>query len=572
MKDEILKFIQKNNLSIFNSVKTSLKPKYSIYKTRDAKSIHTKILNKISQNFEFSDTANILQFFDFTDNKSEIIKRQKFFSKLRTLNLDNNFLKNISKVKKYWKPRYNVAVVTEDSQTFTLLKKRGCPVELLISEIDVQMLESRDVVQIIDCPDYGAQLESLPQSVFLKNMDEVYLERHLEDFSGWKENLEELSNNSTIKSIEKIVDLLLPLKELINDGETSAINEDVIYDKLSKANSYIEEKLESLTLSGMGLMKILSSGVLPNNLKEIVEESVIRFEIPRQVINIGIPLKIDEVELNKLIEEQSKNEFIDLAENVKDNSERIKDIPEKLKELEILIMFFDFISGVNNFMTKEMTFPAMSDDLEMNNTTNLLIANPKPISFNLTREFKCSILTGANSGGKTTLVEHLLQLISLTQLGLPTTGKVTMPLFSEVYYFAKNKGSNLKGAFETLLTQMSKIKPGNKTLILADEIESVTEPGVAGNIIAATAQYYIEKNCFLVVATHLGHEIAKILPKYARIDGIEAKGLTENFELIVEHNPVLGRLAHSTPELIVEKMAKIEKKDYFKYLDDFLKK
>jgi lysophospholipid acyltransferase (LPLAT)-like uncharacterized protein len=47
-------------------------------------------------------------------------------------------------------------------------------------------------------------------------------------------------------------------------------------------------------------------------------------------------------------------------------------------------------------------------------------------------------------------------------------------LFSEIYYFAKNKGSTNKGAFETLLTQLSKIQPGKQTLILADEIESVT--------------------------------------------------------------------------------------------------
>ena len=86
-----------------------------------------------------------------------------------------------------------------------------------------------------------------------------------------------------------------------------------------------------------------------------------------------------------------------------------------------------------------------------------------------------------------------------------------MPLFSEVYYFAKNKGSSDKGAFENLLSQMAKIKPGNNTLILADEIESVTEPGVAGKIISATAEYFLGKNCFLVVATHLGREVQKNL-------------------------------------------------------------
>jgi dsDNA-specific endonuclease/ATPase MutS2 len=119
---------------------------------------------------------------------------------------------------------------------------------------------------------------------------------------------------------------------------------------------------------------------------------------------------------------------------------------------------------------------------------------------------------------------------------------------------------------------MSKISPGNKTLILADEIESVTEPGVAGNIISSTAEFFIEQNCFLVVATHLGQEVQKYLPERTRIDGIEAKGLDENFDLIVDHNPVLGRLANSTPELIVEKMAKSSQNIYFKFLNEKLKK
>ena len=103
------------------------------------------------------------------------------------------------------------------------------------------------------------------------------------------------------------------------------------------------------------------------------------------------------------------------------------------------------------------------------------------------------MLTGANSGGKTTLLEHVIQLVVMFQLGLPNHGPVSLPIFTDLYYFAKTKGSTSKGAFETLLTQMSKIKPGKSTLILADEIEAVTEPGVAGKIIAATSKYFIEK-------------------------------------------------------------------------------
>ena len=108
-------------------------------------------------------------------------------------------------------------------------------------------------------------------------------------------------------------------------------------------------------------------------------------------------------------------------------------------------------------------------------------------------------------------------------------------------------------------------------LVVSDEIESVTEPGVAGRIISATAEFFIEKACFLVIATHLGQEIQKSLPNFARIDGIEARGLDEYYELIVDHNPVIGKLANSTPELIVEKMANTEKTPYLEYLYNKIK-
>ena len=69
------------------------------------------------------------------------------------------------------------------------------PVKMLISEADVLLLESCDVVQVLDCPDYRIVLESLPQAVFLNYPEEAYLEHHLETFSGWKNNLEIRSAN-----------------------------------------------------------------------------------------------------------------------------------------------------------------------------------------------------------------------------------------------------------------------------------------------------------------------------------------------------------------------------------------
>ncbi len=571
MEQKILSFIEKHNLSPFNQNKTQLKQSRSIYKTKDAKSIHTKTLNTINKYFQFKDTQNILHFFSSTNNLEEIKIRQEFFKKIKLeTRLKNEFLNQIKKPKKFWKPEYDITAVTEDPETFTKLKELDIPVQLIISEQDLPLLESKDIIQIINCPEYQIALESLPQAIFFKDINQIYLERHLETLSGWTNTINILKQNSPSNQINQIIDFLAPLTKLIEDQNSTIIDPDTIEDKVFYANQKIEEKLKSLTLSGESLMSILSKGILPENIKQLIEATIAELKIPRNILEIQIPLKIDEYELSKLIDEQSKNKFSKSAEKIKEYSDQLKRIPEKLKKLKSLLLLYDFKSGISNFINNQMQFPKISDNLILENAKNLLIENPQPISFNLSKQIKCSILTGANSGGKTTLLEHLIQIISLSQIGLPLYGKITTPLFEEIYYFAKNKGSTQKGAFETLLAQMSKINPGNKTLILADEIESVTEPGAAGIIIAATAKYFINKNCYLVIATHLGHEIKNILPEKSRIDGIEAKGLTEDFKLIIDHNPVIGKLANSTPELIIKKLANTQKKQYFTFLNNFL--
>lgn len=574
MKKELMQFIEENSLSPFHTYKTQLNSGKSIYKTRDAKSIHTRTLSKLSENFVFSDTSNLFNFFEFTTSEEVIKKRQTFFEQIKTLgSKENSFLKKLTIPRPCWTPNYDVVIVTENTETFTSLKEMNCPVELIISENDISRLESRDIVQFIDCGDYKMLLEILPQSLEINSLDEVYLERFLEKLSGWKNNLEILKENSLSESLRNLVNELSQLINLTGEEHSEILTREKVEESLEKINSEINQKIKDLTISGEALMNILSQGKLPENLQKTLEQAIEESKIPRSVLEISIPVKIDEQELEIYLQRQNSQQFTNTSEKIKSQSESLKQVPKKLEELKKELLFFDFVTGLSQTLRPEMIFPKTSNELKIESSKNIFLESPQPISFNLNQEYKCSILTGANSGGKTTLVEHIIQLISMTQVGLPVYGNVSLPPFSNIYYFAKNKGSISKGAFETLLTQMSGITENleGETLILADEIEAVTEPGVAGNIIAATADFYIKRNCFLIIATHLGHEIQKTLPEKTRIDGIEAKGLDENFELIVNHNPVQGQLAHSTPELIVEKMANSKQKEYFIFLNEYLK-
>lgn len=571
-------FIGKNELNPFNKTKSQVKQKSkSIFKTPDARKVHRKVLNKISENFVFPDTSNLLSYFEFANEEDEIFNRQEFFKRIKNEGeKENSFLKNLEFPRKNWAPDYDVVVVTESGETFNELKQKGIPTQLLVSENDLQALEEKDIVQVLDCAEFSIALEQLPQAVFLNSIEEAYLERYLEELSGWKNNFEVLKENSYGDLKEKIEEIY-PLFDLIKDNsDKRVLDKDGVESKVQEINDKIVQRAKDLSVSGEDLVEILSKGALPKEIKEIALEEIRKAGIPEEVIKIKIPLEVDEEELEKEISKQNTEKYSSVSESIKENSNKIKNLLEELKEISSLILEQDFIAGISKFMKDKNIFPEISNELNIQEAHNVFLDNPQPISFNLNENQKASILTGANSGGKTTLMEHIIQFISLKQLGLPVSsnGKVDLPLFSEIYYFAKNKGDISKGAFENLLDQMSKINlnENKKVLILADEIESVTEPGVAGKIISATADYFIKKGCYLIFATHLGHEVKNFLPEKTRIDGIEAQGLDEEFNLIVNHNPVLGRLANSTPELIVERLAKSRQEDYFKHLHGFLRR
>jgi DNA mismatch repair protein MutS2 len=566
---ELEDFARKNNLSIFNKNKTSLKLKESIFKTADARTVYNKVLAKISQNFCFSDTSCLFQYFYFSDKMEDIKRRQEFFRNIGRY--DNNFLRSLKLPRQTWEPKYEAIVVTENEDTFVQLKDLGCPVKYISSSEDIHNLEDAEVVQVIDCDNFMPALEQLPQTVFLNSIDEVYLERFLENLSGWSENLKLIDGNAN-EEISSIVHELEPFFHFFSKSEKK-LSRDSLIESLEIINSEILEEVKNMTLSGNSLVDILSRSKLPDEFRKVVELAIKRNNLPGELFIEKIPVELDEKEVDRYLRENSAGENTKVAESIKKNSKELRLIPQKLARLDCLLLIFDFIAGVSKFISQfSEEYPLESNYFIFEDSRNIFLENPQPISFLLNEESRCSILTGANSGGKTTLIEHIIQLISLFQLGLPVLGKVRMPLFSDVYYFAKNKGSMSRGAFETLLTQMAGIKLGKKTLILADEMEAVTEPGVAASIVCSTAEFFISRGCFLVIATHLGQEIVKILPKNSRVDGIEAKGLDEKNELIVNHNPVLGRLANSTPELIVERLANKEKTDYFIFLNERLKK
>ena len=188
----------------------------------------------------------------------------------------------------------------------------------------------------------------------------------------------------------------------------------------------------------------------------------------------------------------------------------------------------------------------------------------QPVSYGLGRaapkgdQQSIALLTGANSGGKTTLLELVAHIAILAHMGLPVPAQhAEVGRVEALHVLAKSGGTQSAGALETTLVDLANVvSNAQPKLILADELEAITEPGAGARIIAGMLRAAQQQsNSSMVLVTHLA---PAILDAYGdddlRIDGIEAKGLDEHLELIVDRTPKRNCLARSTPELIVRRL------------------
>ncbi len=168
-----------------------------------------------------------------------------------------------------------------------------------------------------------------------------------------------------------------------------------------------------------------------------------------------------------------------------------------------------------------------------------------------------ALLTGANSGGKTTMLELLAHTSILAHMGLPVPAdSAKVGRIESIHVLAKAGGTQSAGALEQTLLQLAKVVSNeNAKLILADELEAITEPGAGARIIAGMLEAAeSHEGTTMLLVTHLAPAIIDAAGRDLRTDGIEARGLDANLELIVDRTPRRNHLARSTPELIVRRL------------------
>jgi dsDNA-specific endonuclease/ATPase MutS2 len=177
------------------------------------------------------------------------------------------------------------------------------------------------------------------------------------------------------------------------------------------------------------------------------------------------------------------------------------------------------------------------------------------------------VLSGVNSGGKTSTLDLIGTVAVLAHMGLPVPAeRARVERLDSLHYFTKSSGTLDAGAFEATVQEFGDLVSGRgDRLVLVDELESITEPGASARIIAGILETLAEEGATAVFVSHLAEEVREAADCALTVDGIEAEGLIDG-ELRINRSPVKGHLARSMPELIVEKLVGQEDADFYRRL------
>lgn len=571
-------------------------------------------INELIKNEFYSDkTENYYNIFFTPTNEIKIYnKRKEIIKNLLNTNFeikDEKKLKEIIKSTNQIKTKISFpkTIYTFEESTakllyenyklnvFTISKKE---LESMINSENIDIIIVTDENLYIEIPTYTLKdFQKIITGIIIKNNKEQII-NFIEFLDLIKDNLDQI--NQTINSVcnleyefnfntEKLKELLtedfeLEIKELTN----KAIR---LEEEISEINKELKEIIskKQLSLGGDELLELINSGnitALQNKLKEDTKKIIVDKE--KELIEMfkSKGIKIDFIFENHTypltIEEEIKNELIKKIDQK--SAEYEMNLYNKLgefnyKEIKNLwnyIYFYDLFFGIFKFIKKyNLEYPIISDKLLLLNGKNIYINNATPINYGLGIENlsntklnneKISVLTGANSGGKTTLLEMFLQAGILNQIGFPinANNKSQICFFDEIIYLKKFTGTQGSGAFEQTIRNLIEIlDKENSKLILIDEFEAITEPGAAAKILIEFLYELSQGNNYCISVSHLGLEIKKFIEQRniseIRIDGISAEGLDEKGNLITNHQPQFYQLGKSTPELILKRILNDEK-------------
>ena len=389
----------------------------------------------------------------------------------------------------------------------------------------------------------------------------------------FKENRNLFERVSKIKGIlgeESVLDDIGPILDELENYKTKEVNlDEIVNNEKRHIDIELEERIQNIDLDGDEVLGLLNN-TLPAKIEEIFNDILSKSkETIKAESGIAFdpfikkyPIEIDDMEMERVkmeILSNTENNYFDKKSTA---AEQLASIKEDAEREVSEIIRFDYEYALGSFAyLYDLNRPEFTNEYNLHQALHLNLClrektgteGIQRVDYRLNEDENIALLTGANSGGKTTLLETISQIAILAQMGLPVPAKsAKIKLLDEIYHFSKKRSLDA-GAFESFLNVfMPIVTSDSEKLVLLDELEGITELEAAVKIISSFIEMIEESNSFAIIVTHMANELMKYTD--IRVDGIEATGLDENYNLIVDRTPKMNYLAKSTPELIIKRM------------------
>ncbi len=471
-----------------------------------------------------------------------------------------------------------IAVSSEELKQSLLNLSKGLKIEVFDKKDITELSKSKD---LLICIGFG----EVKGCISLKESFELYElvpDRFVEVFESFKNILEAYCSIRRIFE-EKEITLESFFGHVEDAANIVGLLEDMEIDRLDlasiieEAEVEINESIENMRESGANAeeyRRLVSDVIGRLGSKLGLDEKSLSALANDALENARTPFSFSTYKVNQIVEGLKKSEskalymeYLRISRELSKYLDMLGKIAEELYEFDLILSLFTFkkeyqlyfpkiieggigfVGGKNIFLVQDelkgnikiqkIDYSIGSTELKIfgANTTNIVL------------------LTGANSGGKTTLLMTVAQVVTLSILGLPVPAdKAEVPIIS-IYLFRRRTVKKIGSLEHALRSTIPILARREKKLILMDEFEALTEPKAIARIVAAFLNN-LPKQSLALFVTHLAGDTIPYLKINFRADGIEATGIDDEGNLLVDRQPSFNRLGTSSPELIIEKLKK----------------
>lgn len=339
------------------------------------------------------------------------------------------------------------------------------------------------------------------------------------------------SNKNSEGYIHSLACSMLMLPHLEQDISKSILSEDEISDMASSELASIRKKIK---IEQAKVKEKLNAFLKNPNLQKYLQENIITIRNDRYVLPVkheyrsnvqglvhdqsssGSTLFIEPIsvvninnEIKQLINQEQaeiRRILIAFSESIRRFSKQLECNTNVLVELDFIFAKASYAKDLNAVKAHLNT----DKKIKLKNARHPLIEKNKvvPISIWIGYDFKCLIITGPNTGGKTVTLKTigLLSLMAQSGLFIPCDEGSEINVYNNIYADIGDEQS-IEQSLSTFSAHMKSIvkiveSANENDLVLFDELGAGTDPTEGAALAQAILCYFLDKNISCIATSH----------------------------------------------------------------------